>query len=167
MREEGACSSFRASAAPFLVIPSELPSVIPSERSESRNLIQAARLRFLAALGMTMGCRHSERAERVEESQSLSPALVTAFTRMHADEKPRMHADRRVRSSLISRFLDLLFLRVRPRFLIRVCPRSRCSFGTRTESPRCARNDSSLSFRASAASRGISSAVRTSGLRSV
>ena len=53
--------AFRANGAPF---------VIPSERSESRNLTQAARLRFLAALGMT-GSLSSERAQRVEESQSL------------------------------------------------------------------------------------------------
>src|SRR5688500_13937647 len=71
------------------------PLVIPSERSESRNLLQAARLRFLAPLGMTgRGC-HSERAQRVEESQSLCLVLVTAFTRTNADELPRAHAEPR------------------------------------------------------------------------
>src|SRR5687768_16121095 len=38
-------------------------------------------------------CCQSERAKRVEESRSLSRALMTAFTQMDADELPQMHAD--------------------------------------------------------------------------
>src|SRR5687768_9057433 len=102
--ERSSPSSFRASAA---------PTVIPSERSESRNLIPAAPLRFLAALGMTGRSCHSERAERVEESHPLS-----LYDSVSADERretaPRMHAEPGENSLSIGSYHSRLDARFKP-----------------------------------------------------
>ena len=81
---EGAAGPVRPSA-----VKSCFPLVIPSARSESRNLSQPARMRFLASLGMTRGCCHSEQAERVEESQSACRQRSLVGRRPRGSTHPR------------------------------------------------------------------------------